>query len=453
MPDRFDEYLNTAGEQIRWKRARPALLAELRTHLLDQQDACLAAGMSREEAQAEAIRQMGDPVTTGQGLDRVHRPKAQWGLLALTGAVAVTGVILRLTLTAGWEYPVGTEAGTTILCLLLGVAALFGGYFLDYTVLARHGKALFLASAAVGFVVLPEIFPAAQVSYVFSCLYLAWLPLYAAWAYAWRGSGWLGLICSAVGLPLMAAICLRARYLLASSVWITAAVGWLLLVMLAHRDWYGLGKRRTLGLVLGSGLLVTGLAVGRALTSDTLRTRLEIALHPELDPLGGGYSGSVIQRVLEGSQWLGEGAWPGTRPYEQTMPACGGDFFLTTVLHKLGWLPFLLLVLTVFVLAGWMLARCLKQKNTLARLTVLAVVLPLALQAICGVIMNLGFVLVSVTFPLVLNNAGVVVNMGLVGLALSAFRQEQLSGQDRALGTSGALRFTRQPGGVLIRWK
>ena len=127
MPDRFDEYLNTAGEQIRWKRARPALLAELRTHLLDQQDACLAAGMSREEAQAEAIRQMGDPVTTGQGLDRVHRPKAQWGLLALTGAVAVTGVILRLTLTAGWEYPAGTEAGTTILCLLLGVAALFGG--------------------------------------------------------------------------------------------------------------------------------------------------------------------------------------------------------------------------------------------------------------------------------------------------------------------------------------
>ena len=50
MPDRFDEYLNTAGEQIRWKRARPSLLAELRTHLLDQQDACLAAGVSREEA-------------------------------------------------------------------------------------------------------------------------------------------------------------------------------------------------------------------------------------------------------------------------------------------------------------------------------------------------------------------------------------------------------------------
>ena len=110
MPDRFDEYLNTAGEQIRWKRARPALLAELRTHLLDQQDACLAAGMSREEAQAEAIRQMGDPVTTGQGLDRVHRPKAQWGLLALTGAVAVTGVILY-GVGPPWEGPLSGVSG------------------------------------------------------------------------------------------------------------------------------------------------------------------------------------------------------------------------------------------------------------------------------------------------------------------------------------------------------
>lgn len=65
MPDRIERYLELAGEQIRWKRAKPALLEELRTHLLDQRDDCLAEGMSEEEAQAEAVRQMGDPVTVG----------------------------------------------------------------------------------------------------------------------------------------------------------------------------------------------------------------------------------------------------------------------------------------------------------------------------------------------------------------------------------------------------
>lgn len=453
MPDRFDEYLRIAGEQIRWKRAKPSLLSELRTHLMDQRDACVAQGMSEEEAQAEAIRQMGDPVTVGQALDSVHRPKAQWDLLVLTGAVAAAGVILRLTLTSGWEYPAGTESGTTILCLFLGIAALFGGYFLDYTFLARHGKCLFLAAAAAGCLILPEAFPVAQVSYWAACLFTAWLPLYAAWAYAWRGGGWLGLACSAAGLPLMAGICLRARYfqMLVSSVWI--AVGWILLVMLAWRNWYGLGKRKTLAVVLGSGLLPVGLAMWRAFTRGSFRTSLTIALHPELDPLGGGYSGTVIHRVLKGSRWLGEGVWTGTHPYEQTLPAYSGDFFLTTVLHKLGWLPFLLVVLAVLVLVGWMLARCLKQKNTLARLTVLAVVLPLAVQAVCGVIMNLGFVLLSVAFPLVLNNATVVVNMGLVGLALSAFRQEQLPTWDRVPSGAGVFQVARQPGGVVIRWK
>lgn len=59
-------------EQVRWRRARPALAQELRTHLLDQRDACLAQGMSQTEAEAESLRQMGDPVEVGTQLDRVH---------------------------------------------------------------------------------------------------------------------------------------------------------------------------------------------------------------------------------------------------------------------------------------------------------------------------------------------------------------------------------------------
>ena len=150
MPDRIERYLELAGEQIRWKRAKPALLEELRTHLLDQRDDCLAEGMSEEEAQAEAVRQMGDPVTVGQGLDSVHRPKAQWSLLAITTAVAVTGVVLRLYLTAGqdWLASTGLDVPRTVLGLVLGIAALLGGYFLDYTFLGRHGTIIYLFALA-----------------------------------------------------------------------------------------------------------------------------------------------------------------------------------------------------------------------------------------------------------------------------------------------------------------
>ena len=87
-PDNIRAYLETAGEQIRWERARRVVISELRQHLEDQRDAFAAEG--REEAERLAVEEMGDPVTVGAELDRIHRPKPQWGLLALTAVFALT---------------------------------------------------------------------------------------------------------------------------------------------------------------------------------------------------------------------------------------------------------------------------------------------------------------------------------------------------------------------------
>ena len=93
MPDRISAFVEAVGAEIRWKKARPLLTEEIRTHLLDQRDACLAQGMSQTEAEAESLRQMGDPVEVGTQLDRVHRPAPKWGMLALVGLlIYLTGV-------------------------------------------------------------------------------------------------------------------------------------------------------------------------------------------------------------------------------------------------------------------------------------------------------------------------------------------------------------------------
>ena len=109
MPDRLQDYFRQVGEQIRWKRAWPRLLSELETHLMDQRDDCLSQGMTEEEAQQEAVRQMGDPVLIGQSLDAVHRPKPQWGLLAAALVLAGIGAALRLWLTNGWAEGVTVD--------------------------------------------------------------------------------------------------------------------------------------------------------------------------------------------------------------------------------------------------------------------------------------------------------------------------------------------------------
>ena len=97
----IQSFLDVVAEQIRWKRARPVVTAELERHLEDQRDAFAEEGY--ENAEELAVKEMGDPVIVGTELDRVHRPKPQWGIIVLTIALALAGVLLRIFLTAGWK--------------------------------------------------------------------------------------------------------------------------------------------------------------------------------------------------------------------------------------------------------------------------------------------------------------------------------------------------------------
>ena len=46
-----------------------------------------------------AVEDMGDPVAVGADLDRLHRPRPQWGMLGLTLALLLVGGWLRYALT------------------------------------------------------------------------------------------------------------------------------------------------------------------------------------------------------------------------------------------------------------------------------------------------------------------------------------------------------------------
>ena len=135
-------------DQVRWKKARPGLAAEIRTHLLDQRDACLAQGMDEGAAQGEAVRQMGDPVALGTDLDRVHRPRPQWGLLVFALALAALGAFLRIVLTADMRYASAQGPMRDLASVLLGTACLATGYLMDVSALGRRAGCVCLGFLA-----------------------------------------------------------------------------------------------------------------------------------------------------------------------------------------------------------------------------------------------------------------------------------------------------------------
>ena len=257
MPDRISAFVEAVGAEIRWKKARPLLTEEIRTHLLDQRDACMAQGMAEDEAQAEAVRQMGDPVALGADLDRVHRPRPQWGLLALALVLAAAGAFLRFSLTADVPYVSLRDRQMDLLGGLMGAAALAAGYLLDVSALGRRAWWTCVALMAVFIWFLPwNVSSAAWMSAQMLALFPLTLAL-VLWKQ--RGRRWRGAAVCLGWTALVAAACC-----LCPSVYALVQVTMAALVLglfFAWRDWLGLGRWKSVLLVLALGLGVLALII------------------------------------------------------------------------------------------------------------------------------------------------------------------------------------------------
>lgn len=133
-----EEYLAAVQKQIRWKRAQKVVLEELRQHIDDQVDTFISQGMNSQEAIQHAIVQMGDPITVGLELDRIHRPKTDFGLVFLTIGLITIGILSSFLMNSS------LFSAPKILGFCLGTGLTLVLYFSDYTVLFRYPKILYM---------------------------------------------------------------------------------------------------------------------------------------------------------------------------------------------------------------------------------------------------------------------------------------------------------------------
>ena len=91
----METYLEKLLSQIRCKKARPYIAEEIRDHIESQIADNLSEGMSYEEAEKNAVTDMGDPVEVGISLDRIHKPKIAWKLLVIVGILSLLGILIQ----------------------------------------------------------------------------------------------------------------------------------------------------------------------------------------------------------------------------------------------------------------------------------------------------------------------------------------------------------------------
>lgn len=436
MPERktIAAYLEAVQGQIRWKRARPLLVRELERHLEDQRDDFLKEGKAPDEAERLAVEDMGDPVTVGTELDRVHRPRPQWGLLGLTIALAAIGVVLRVLFRQSYVQQMGIMR--FLASLGMGTVAMLGMYFFDVSRLVRHARAVYIGTLAMTVLLRAVLYPT-----YYNALMSALYPLiYALWLYSFRGKGWKGFV-----LVILGGVPLAVSYEVIpsmSSLSVLLLSGLVVTLYAVGRDWFGVGRWKGLTSALAiPALLLTWLLSQGYLSS--LRGRLQIALHPEQDKLGRGFRGFILQAFwqdvppLRQHGSVGAAVHAGARVRVLTS---GGqemrpidfshDFLPASMAAAWGWVPLLVLLAALGGLFLWLLVKGLRQSYLPGRLVVLAVTLTLGLQTLFSTALNFGFVLFSASLPLVVGNFQTVVDMALIGLALSVFRGDSVAREE-----------------------
>ena len=147
---------------------------------------------------------MGDPVEVGLAMDRIHRPRMAWGMIALIAVLTAAGFGLQVMLQMKFEeqYFLPGGAGKQLICLALGLGVMTGVCYLDYTRISRRarevtlflwavfygGLALFgnMINGGVYWISVPGMpsFQVAMGTFLF-------VPLYAGILCSYRGQGYL----------------------------------------------------------------------------------------------------------------------------------------------------------------------------------------------------------------------------------------------------------------------
>lgn len=431
FPEPFREYVENVCGQIRWKKVRPAVAEELEAHLDDQRQALMEEGASEEEAVKETLRQMGDPVSTGAQLDRVHRPKPQWAMLAAVGLLLVMGFCFSLA--ANLLRGVEGNPVRVVNAYLAAAVLMLCCYFLDFSFLGKIPvilNSVFLVLLAALYVLsIPFSFHNEHYfwfgGFSLNLAYLSLLAplLFALLIYHYRNRGYRGIVyCAIWFLPYLAFMAFCPPY----AGMVTAIVScFLLLCMAVWKGWFGTERRKGMIFALIPAVLCAALGCFAIFSQEHNREQVLLLFNP--GPQGAGYHYWVKRELLKNANFIGHG-----NPVdflESSMASASTlsfdwDNFLTLFIYDFGWIVFLAVVAALAIFAVLAFRRVRKLTNALSRVVALAILFTLLGQIVFYLLEALGFGLISgLSLPLISpGNAALMVDAVLVGFLLSVFR-------------------------------
>lgn len=427
----MEEYLKLLIEQIRCKKAQPFIRQEIQGHILDQIEANMLEGMTREEAEENAVKDMGNPVETGISLDRIHRPQIAWSMIALMAGISLAGIILHCII----SRQLGAEAmGSSDFTMytIIGFILMLLVYRIDYSMLARFSK--IIAALLLGIFVF-ALFEGTTIEgtiryiKIAGChipllsLMMLYVPLYGAVIYKYHGRGYDGFIKALLWMliPVFAAfrlpsISFAALLLVSMSAVLTSA--------LAH-DWFCVAKRRVIAIlwICEIGLPVGGLfcALLFGLLADYQSARIKAFFTSSGDA---NYITAQLRTILTDSQLIGNSG----KNLTEYLPNFNSDYILSYVFSTYGFLFGAILCCALVILIVKIFSITFQQKNQLGMSMGCGCCMVLLLNIAINIGECMGLLPITQTFLPFISSGGssILTCYILMGIILSIYRYKNI---------------------------
>ena len=412
----MEEYLNNLLDQIRCRKAHAAIREELESHISDQIEDNMKAGMTREEAEKAAVCDMGDPVTTGISLDQIHRPKMARQIIVLMAVIMFAGVLIH------WMM------GAPVACMqtISGCCLMFFICHLDYTRIAAIAKVIAAGIILVGIYALffgvrfgGNIWVASllwlRIS-MFSFLML-YVPVYGAILYSYYGEGYKGLVKAALWAvpPLFIALMMSSLtlFLILSVCMIS------LLVLAVVKKWFQVKQKRV---VIGAAILV--LAITGILQIANAPYQMDRIRNFLAGDVESNYVTKVLKNCFTGSILIGKGV----EELKTTLPDYNNSFILAYLTGTYGYIICTAVCAVLVLLIVAIFSIVFRQKNQLGMMMGFGSGMILFTNIAINLLENFGVLPTSQTFLPFFSKGGscMYVCYILMGVILSVYRYKDV---------------------------
>ena len=432
-----EEYLNTLTEQIRCKQAREAVREEIEGHINDQIEECLQEGMTKEEAEIYAVKQMGDPVETGVSLDRVHRPKVAWSMIVLIGILSILGTVVQYLISVNCENTIGFNLTSHLVYTLAGFLIMALMYYLDYSFFGKYGKVM--AVIFLGFMFLQVFFLGREVngarifaniggySLSLKMLMLLYIPVFGGVLYSYRDGGYKAVVKSMIFLLIPVWITKNM-----SCLSLSLALFLVMMIMLSVamvKGWFA---------VKGKDLVVTAWSIiifGPALILllgikfrwfEEYQIARITSLFGRGDSSGSSYVYYKVREIIGSSQLWGRAG--NLQDTSSLLPEIGSGFILTYLISYYGILTAVLIGGLLLFLVFKILKISFRQKNQLGMIIGTGCGSVLGIQILTYLLENLGLMPYTFVYlPLFsAGGTGIIVTYALLGIILSIYKYQDI---------------------------